>query len=59
MFYENYTKSYEWDSDKHNLIAGADIILDFIGAPYWEKHSKCVAIDGRIVHLGFVSSKVQ
>ena len=35
--------------------AGADIILDFVGAPYWEKHSQCVATDGRIVHLGFVS----
>ena len=34
---------------------GADIILDFVGAPYWESHSKCVAMDGRIVHLGFVS----
>ena len=38
-----------------SILAGADIILDFIGAPYWEKHSKCVATDGRIVHLGFVS----
>ena len=38
-----------------SIIIGADIILDFVGAPYWEKHSKCVATDGRIVHLGFVS----
>ena len=34
---------------------GADVILDFVGAPYWEKHSKCVAVDGRVIHLGFVS----
>ena len=38
---------------------GADIILDFVGAPYWEKHGKCVAMDGRIVHLGFVSKQTK
>ena len=34
---------------------GADVIVDCVGAPYWEKHSKCVALDGRVVHIGFVS----
>ena len=34
---------------------GADIVLDFIGASYWEKHMRCTAVDARIVHLGLVS----
>lgn len=33
---------------------GADVILDFVGASYWENHTQCVAVDGRIVLLGLV-----
>ena len=40
------------------FFAGADVILDFVGASYWEKHVQCVAVDGRVVHLGLVSSHV-
>lgn len=31
---------------------GADVILDFIGAAYWTKHSQCLATAGRIVVIG-------
>lgn len=37
------------------VCAGVDVILDFVGASYWEKHVQCVAVDGRVVHLGLVS----
>ena len=37
------------------LCAGADVIIDPVGAAYWQKHSKCVAMDGRVLHIGFVS----
>lgn len=30
---------------------GADIIVDFIGAPYFKKNVECLAVDGRIVIL--------
>lgn len=30
---------------------GADIILDFVGAPYWHENVKSLAMDGRIVML--------
>ena len=33
---------------------GADVIIDFVGASYWENHTQCVAVDGRIVLLGLV-----
>jgi len=33
---------------------GADVILDFVGASYWEKHEQCIAVDGRVVHLGLL-----
>ncbi len=35
-------------------FTGADVILDFVGASYLEKHARCIALEGRIVHLGFV-----
>lgn len=38
--------------------SGADVILDFVGASYWENHTKCVSVDGRIVLLGLVRATV-
>ena len=35
-------------------ISGVDVILDFVGAPYWEKNLASIALDGRIVLLGLV-----
>jgi tumor protein p53-inducible protein 3 len=32
--------------------AGAHVVLDFIGASYWEKHAKCLASGGRCVVIG-------
>lgn len=32
--------------------SGADVVLDFIGGPYWEKHAACMAIGGRCVVIG-------
>jgi tumor protein p53-inducible protein 3 len=31
---------------------GADVVLDFIGGSYWEKHARCLAIGGRAVVIG-------
>lgn len=31
-----------------------DIIVDFVGASYWEKNLRSIALDGRIVLLGLV-----
>ncbi|GEN32899.1 MULTISPECIES: NAD(P)H-quinone oxidoreductase [Aneurinibacillus] len=31
---------------------GVNIILDFIGAPYWEQNLSCLAMDGRLVIIG-------
>lgn len=31
-----------------------DLIIDFIGAPYWQKNIDVVNIDGRIVYLSFL-----
>jgi putative PIG3 family NAD(P)H quinone oxidoreductase len=30
---------------------GVDLIIDFIGSPYWQSNMKCMSIDGRIVIL--------
>lgn len=32
--------------------AGVNIILDFIGAPYWEQNLRSLAVDGRLVIIG-------
>lgn len=34
--------------------AGADVILDFVGASYWEKNLQSIAIDGRWVLIGIL-----
>ncbi len=31
---------------------GVDVVVDFIGGGYWEKHSKCLATAGRCVVIG-------
>ncbi|XP_064392208.1 quinone oxidoreductase PIG3-like [Halichondria panicea] len=55
----NYkTDNFALEVMKFTNNKGADVILDFVGAPYWEKHSQCVAIDGRIIHLGFLGGSV-
>src|SRR5699024_5613435 len=31
---------------------GADVILDFVGASYWEQNLKSAAVDGKIILIG-------
>lgn len=31
---------------------GADVVLDFVGASYWQKHASCLAIGGRVISIG-------
>lgn len=31
-----------------------DLILDFVGSPYWEQNIRVLAMDGRMVHLGLL-----
>ena len=35
---------------------GVDVILDFIGASYWEKNLASIAVDGRWVLIGMPST---
>lgn len=37
-----------------SMPLGADLIIDFVGASYWERNIKSAAVDGRIVLLGLV-----
>lgn len=39
---------------------GVDVVIDFIGAPYFQKNIESLGEDGRLVHLGFMGgSKVE
>ena len=31
---------------------GADVVLDFVGGTYWEKHASCLTVGGRVVVIG-------
>lgn len=31
---------------------GADVVLDFVGGAYWEKHASCLGVGGRVVVIG-------
>jgi putative PIG3 family NAD(P)H quinone oxidoreductase len=33
---------------------GLDVILDFIGAAYWDKHMSCIGSGGRLVSIGLL-----
>ncbi len=33
---------------------GANVVIDFVGAPYFSKNIKALAVDGRMVMLGFL-----
>ena len=37
---------------------GVDVILDFVGASYWDLHMKCIATDGRLVLLGLLGGSL-
>jgi tumor protein p53-inducible protein 3 len=31
---------------------GVDVVLDFVGGAYWDKHASCLAVGGRVVVIG-------
>ena len=33
---------------------GADVVLDFVGGSYWDKHADCLAVGGRVVVIGLL-----
>lgn len=37
---------------------GADVILDFIGTPYWDKNLKSIANDGRWILIGTLGGEI-
>lgn len=39
---------------KEHYPKGADVLIDFIGASYFHKNIDSLALDGRMVHLGFL-----
>jgi NADPH2:quinone reductase len=39
---------------------GVDVVLDMVGAPYFQRNLRCLAIDGRLVQIAFLEgSKVE
>jgi putative PIG3 family NAD(P)H quinone oxidoreductase len=51
--------NYKSDSFRERVIAvtgskGANLILDFVGAPYWDDNLASLAIDGRLALIGFL-----
>ena len=47
-------RDFEAVVDRISDGRGADVILDFVGAAYWEKHARCLAEGGRSVLLGLL-----
>ncbi len=49
---------HEEDFREHVIAAtherGVDVILDFVGAPYWESNLASLAIGGRLMLIGFL-----
>ena len=47
---ENFAESLEETFGKNCV----DVILDFVGSPYWEKNMQILAMDGRLVFLAML-----
>jgi tumor protein p53-inducible protein 3 len=47
---EDYASSLEETFGKNSV----DVILDFIGSPYWKKNINIIAMDGRLVYLSML-----
>jgi len=53
------TINYKVESFAERVLAatdghGADVILDFIGTPYWTGNMQAIAPYGRLLHIGFL-----
>jgi NADPH:quinone reductase-like Zn-dependent oxidoreductase len=48
---QNFAEEVEKLTDKH----GVNVVIDFIGADYWEKNIQSLARDGHMVLLGLLS----
>ncbi|WP_339160984.1 NAD(P)H-quinone oxidoreductase [Siminovitchia sp. FSL H7-0308] len=48
----NYTEGPFLPEVKKAAPDGVDLILDFVGAPYWEQNINALALDGRLVLIG-------
>lgn len=54
-FVINYkTDDFDAEIEKKFGKSAVDVILDFVGAPYWHQNINVLATDGRLVHLGLL-----
>jgi putative PIG3 family NAD(P)H quinone oxidoreductase len=54
-FAYNYKEQDFAEAIKKDIDEGqVNLIIDFIGAPYWEKNIDVLAMDGRLVYLSFL-----
>ncbi|MFL5803636.1 MAG: NAD(P)H-quinone oxidoreductase [Roseiflexaceae bacterium] len=53
------TINYRRESFRERVAAtdarGVDLVLDFVGAPYWDDNLAALAIDGRLALIGFLA----
>ena len=55
----DYTINYK-EEDFREVITdqlgkhAVDVVIDFVGAPYWQKNIDVLAVDGRMVYLSFL-----
>ena len=55
----NYkTQDFEKEVQKITNGRGVDVILDFIGASYWQKNLASIAVDGRWVLIGMLGGTI-
>lgn len=51
---EDYATSLEDTFGKHCV----DLIIDFVGSPYWEKNINLLKVDGRLIYLSMLGGAV-
>ncbi|SMO66769.1 NAD(P)H-quinone oxidoreductase [Fodinibius sediminis] len=54
LAYNYKTRDYAEEITRELGSAPVDVIVDFIGKPYWHKNMEILAMDGRVVYLSFL-----
>jgi len=55
----NFTYNYKEQNYAEEIIRdigtdSVDVVIDFIGKPYWHKNMEVLAMDGRVIYLSFL-----
>jgi len=49
-----HTQDFVAEVQRHSGPRGVDVVLDMVGAPYFQRNLRCLAMDGRLLLIAFL-----